>query len=117
MESTKTILKSYQINKKYQQELKKEYDSFQNDSKEKTKVLEELNIVSLETENIIDSIMALKQPSKSILLLRYVKLYSYEVIAIKLNYSTQRIYQLLNIALEEFKIEYESRLKVKRLAV
>ncbi len=117
MKHTKIILKSYQINKKYQNELKKEYELFKAESKEKAKLKQELSLVDKEIENVIGSIMALNQPSKSILLLRYVKQYSYEVIAFKLNYSTQRIYQLLNVALKEFKTEYESRLTSNNVAI
>ncbi len=50
---------------------------------------------------IESKIYSLSQPSKNVLYYRYIEAMQYEAIAHKLNYSTQRIYQLHKSALEE----------------
>ena len=66
------------------------------------------NIIKLtnETKQIESIINTLNQPSKLILILKYEKNYSIGEIAQELNYSTKRIYQLHNIALNDFNKKY-----------
>lgn len=57
-------------------------------------------------ENVENTINSLNQPSKNILYQRYIKGMEHYKIAMRLNYSTIRIYQLLNKAIKEFASTY-----------
>lgn len=49
-----------------------------------------------------NTIAKIDQPSKNVLYFRYVKLYKYSAIAVKMGYSIQRIFQLNREALKKY---------------
>jgi DNA-directed RNA polymerase specialized sigma subunit len=56
-------------------------------------------------ENVINT---LSQPGKTILLFRYISCMTFDEIALKLHYSSKRIYQLHSVAIEEFTKNYNT---------
>jgi len=73
--------------------------------KEEKLLLEELKKI----KKIEDTINKLEQPSKTILLSKYILGQSIDEIAAELYYSSKRIYQLHTKALEEFCVAYKNR--------
>ena len=118
--NAKKTLESYINNKKYYEELLMDIDQMkENQSRLKNRCanVEEINAriikfsnIKDETlhslENVENTINSLNQPSKNILYQRYIKGLQHYKIALRLNYSTIRIYQLLNIAIKEFVSNY-----------
>ncbi len=106
MKKVKEILKIYRINKTYKRDLENELAK-EVENVDHRKFLErELNQVVEIIEDVDKTISSLSQPNKSLIFYRYIKGMSYESIAFRLNYSVQRIYQLLNLALNEFLEKY-----------
>lgn len=107
MKLAKKILEDYALNKIYKKDLEKEYKLKENHKEDLLIVSTELNKMTKVIENVEQTISSLNQPSKNILFYRYIKNNSYDMIALKLNYSQQRVYQLLKKALEEFENNYK----------
>ena len=106
MKKVKEILKTYRINKTYKRDLENELAK-ELENVDHRKFLErELVQVMQIIEDVDKTISSLSQPNKSLIFYRYIKGMSYESIAFRLNYSVQRIYQLLNLALNEFLEKY-----------
>lgn len=103
----KQILRTYKNNIQYKNELKAEF-SLEKDKKRKYVLANEINKISELTNKTESIISNLAEPSKSILYLKFIKNESYLFISFKLHYSLQRIYQLLNIAVVEFKERFNS---------
>ncbi len=59
-----------------------------------------LLIIISKKQEIENKINRLPQPYKNILFLKYINLNTFDEIALKMNYSTKRIYQLHKIALQ-----------------
>lgn len=116
------ILEAYGLNKKYIEELVFDIEQLKTtqnkiinkfgesnfidyELKQKTelyfKVYEQIKIV----ESIINN---LEQPSKNVLYYKYIKHLQNTNIALKMNYSEPRIYQLVNKALNEFNELYSN---------
>lgn len=120
--NTKNTLESYLANKKYYEELIidiKEMKEKQSKLINRYGNLEEINsrIIKFSNlknealkvlENVENTINSLNQPSKNILYQRYIKGVEHYKIAMRLNYSTIRIYQLLNKAIKEFAVAYSN---------
>lgn len=120
--NTKKTLESYLANKKYYEELIidiKEMKEKQSKLINRYGNLEEINsrIIKFSNlknealkvlENVENTIDSLNQPSKNILYQRYIKGMEHYKIAMRLNYSTIRIYQLLNKAIKEFAVAYSN---------
>lgn len=104
-------LDSYKYDMQYLEEkkqnienMKLELNMYSNDERMVNKVNrilekianEERRILLIEesTKKIEDEIDALNQPYKTIMYYRYIKGYTFDEIALKMNYSTKRIYQL-----------------------
>lgn len=118
--NAKKTLESYLDNKKYYEELIidiKEMKEKQSKLINRYGNLEEINsrIIKFSNlknealkvlENVENTINSLNQPSKNILYQRYIKGMEHYKIAMRLNYSTIRIYQLLNKAIKEFATTY-----------
>lgn len=111
MVKAKEVLKSYAFDKQYQKDLTRDSLSSGQSDKNGKIINAKLQHVSKKIETIENSIISLKQPSKNILYYRYIKHFSYEQIARKLNYSVQRIYQLTKVALEDFEEEFNNQNK------
>lgn len=107
MKNAKRILEDYALNKIYKKDLEKEYKLKENNRECLLIVSDELNKTIRTIENVEKAISNLDQPSKNILFYRYIKNNSYDIIALKLNYSPQRVYQLLKKALKEFEDTYQ----------
>ena len=107
MKIAKKLLENYALNKIYKKDLEKEYKLKESNKENLLIVSEELTKTTKELENIEKAISNLNQPSKNILYYRFIKNTSYDLIAFKLNYSPQRVYQLLKKALKEFEETYE----------
>lgn len=60
-----------------------------------------LNILS-KKQKIENQINCLDQPYKTIFFLRYIRANTFDEIALKMNYSTKRIYQLHKIGIDEY---------------
>ena len=74
-------------------------------------IAEEIMYNEIKTNREIEStINTLSQPSKTILLSKYVLGLTFDEIANDLFYSSKRIYQLHSIALVEFKDKYENQI-------
>ena len=118
--NAKKTLESYLDNKKYYEELIidiKEMKEKQSKLINRYGNLEEINsrIIKFSNlknealkvlENVENTINSLNQPSKNILYQIYIKGMEHYNIAMRLNYSTIRIYQLLNKAIKEFATTY-----------
>lgn len=106
MKKVKEILETYKVNKTYKKDLESELSKCTKNSEHSKFIERELNQVVEIIEDVDKTISSLSQPNKSLIFYRYIKGMSYESIAFRLNYSVQRIYQLLNLALNEFLEKY-----------
>ena len=120
IEKIKRILESYTLDKQYYNDLMLDIEELQNKySRLSTKFgsidilkaqinrLSNLSDATLKNIEKVESVInSLNQPSKDILYYKYIKSIQNHKIALRLNYSVPRIYQLTNIALKEFAIEY-----------
>ena len=112
--STKEILESYRLDKLYLEELTNDkllLEDQNNDGSTLTfknldKLLKELSYKITKIENIIDS---LPQPHKNILYYKYIKNLSHNKIAMKMDYSLQRIFQLQKEALYIFSKKFNDK--------
>lgn len=68
---------------------------------------EEMLLAILNKKQKIEKfIQGVEQPHRNILYLKYVRFYTFDQIAGKMNYSTKRIYQLHSSAIDKFCIAY-----------
>ena len=118
---SKKILEGFSLNKKFYEELTKDLSELNkkietpnidintyNSIKYEIETLDkECHRVKNEIDFIEDVINSLEQPSKNILYYKFVKKLPHLDIAIRMNYSIQRIYQLYNLALNEFLVKYD----------
>ncbi len=81
----------------------------ENETREEEQLLEIIQKKQL-IENIIKN---LEQPDRTIMYLRYIRFFTFDEIASKMNYSTKRIYQLHTIALEHYIEAYNSYLSLE----
>lgn len=109
MNNAKEKLESYKINKILKKDLENELKHNNTNEFIKNEYIKLDNELKL-IETIITN---LSQPYKSILYYKFIKEDSYQNIAIKLNYSIQRIYQLLNESFKKFEETYQNALKQK----
>lgn len=109
MNNAKEKLESYKINKILKKDLENELKHNNTNEFIKNEYIKLDNELKL-IETIITN---LSQPYKSILYNKFIKEDSYQNIAIKLNYSIQRIYQLLNESFKKFEEAYQNALKQK----
>lgn len=74
-----------------------------------------LNIIETKKKHLENEIEKLQQPYKNILFLKYIKNYTFDEIATKMNYSSKRIYQLHKIAITNYtKLHEESLLTISK---
>lgn len=121
IEEIKKILESYTLEKKYYHDLVKDIEEQQNiynktisqdslhlQTKRINQLLKLSELTLEKIEKVEFTINTLNQPSKDILYYKYIKKLSNSRIAMGLNYSVPRIYQLTSIAIKEFAVHYSS---------
>ncbi len=125
IEEVKKILESYTLDKKYYHELIVDLEEMKSKYSKLSTKYGSVDLLDLQLNRVVklsektlqnierveSTINSLTQPSKDILYFKYIKKVPNHNIAMRLNYSLPRIYQLLNKALREFAILYNETLE------
>lgn len=120
IEEIKKILESYTLDKKYYNELIIDLEEMKSKYSKLSAKYGSVDLLNLELnrvaklsektlqniERVESTINSLAQPSKDILYFKYIKKVPNHNIAMRLNYSLPRIYQLINVAIKEFAVMY-----------